>query len=403
MIITATTFVVYLSYGLYISQYNPSVLPDELRTTSSPYYHDYKGVTHAQTSLSTGSLPAEDVIRDAAQAGLDFLFLTDLDNFKPHMGPIGYYEHLLAFDAGEYSYLDSRLLYYDDQPSHQIRSIGQSQMLFADLLSQRRQHRNEGLVVLAHPFLRGFEWSGQYPPGLGGIEILNLKRILEHAWNRSKISFLWSGLIYPFNPKLALLRLYFRPDKELDLYDKLTRTHPLVALAGNNSTARAINLGPWIWRFPSYQTSFEILSNHILLRSELTSDPAHDSKRILNALKEGHSYACVDLLGDPTGFYADMREGRNHFPMGSQISWKSDLKLAVILPRRPKVPFEVVVFKNGTPYLRSRALKTFVKVPSAGVYRVSVRVTPRLPLPDGQRTFTWIYTNAFYVHGTRPE
>src|ERR1035437_9593946 len=140
--------------------------------------------------------------------------------------------------GNEYSYLESRLLTYDRLHRHSLESLGQAQVLLADLLSQSGPDAEPDLIILAHPSKPGFSWTGAYPSGIDGIEVLNLKSIWQQAWNSSKISFLWSAIIYPFNLQLALLRLYEEPGEELNLWDQLSMKANTIGMAGAEATEK---------------------------------------------------------------------------------------------------------------------------------------------------------------------
>ena len=273
-ILTASViFFLLFFYGLILSQIRVSVFNDELEPKNSSGFFDYRGVTNVHTDRSDGSGTPTSIIHEAQEAGLDFLYFTDInvfDNDKATAIPEGYHRKLLVGAAAEYSYLDSRILTYDRNRRHSIDSIGQAQVLLADLLSQSGADTQPDLLILAHPSKPGFSWTGPYPSGLDGIEILNLKSVWQSAWTSSKISFFWSALVYPFNPQLALLRLYDDPTPELELWDQLSATHNTVGMEGADATAKTGSGGSFYLKFPSYQTSFSLASNHVLLRSELT-------------------------------------------------------------------------------------------------------------------------------------
>jgi hypothetical protein len=109
-------------------------------------------------------------------------------------------------------------------------------------------------------------------------------------------------------------------------------------------------------------------------------------------------YIAFDELGDPAGFETYVINGKEkkHLFLGEVIDFKKDQTLYYKLPSEPNIFFEVVLFKNG---IRVDHLNTFegvFKIKSPGVYRIQVRLSPRLPLPDAVKWLTWIYTNNFY-------
>ena len=397
ILITSFLFFLIFAYGLVLSQIKVSVFEDELEPANHAGFYDYRGVTNVHTDRGIGSGSVNDVIRSAQAAQLDYLFITDLNVFSGPPVPEGYHRQLLVMTGTEYSYLESRLLTYDRLRRHSVDSLGQAQVLLADLLSQSGPDAEPDLIILAHPAKPGFSWTGPYPSGIDGIEVLNLKSIWQQAWNSSKISFLWSAIIYPFNPQLALLRLYDEPEEELNLWDQLSLKGKTVGMAGAEATAKTGGMDRFSVHFPSYQTSFSLLSNHVLLRSELTGHAESDRGKILRSLEDGQFYMCLDLLGNPKGFAAYIQDGEKIIPMGARAKWNPGMKLIVHIPRKPEVPFETAFLKDGQHIMSSNSEDTEYELHSKGVYRVIVRVFPTLTLLDGQRWLTWIYSNPFYL------
>lgn len=388
----------YLTYGMFLSQYDLRIIPKELTEDHPVGFHDYKGVMNIHSTLSTGSGDMEEIIRAAQQADLDFISFTDLNIFKKPKQFEGYHNNLLVFVDGEYSYLNSRLLNYFATTDRHLQGVGRSQVLFADILSQKEKDPALGLFILAHPFKPRYQWTGDYPIGLDGIEVINLKSVWQNAWLHDKVSFFWSLLIYPFNDRLALLRLFQNPSRELALWDRLSQRRHTVGIAGADADAKMwAGHGNYL-KFPSYKTLFSLVRNHVLLRSELTGNAESDRQKIAHAISAGQFYMSLDILADPKGFNAYVKTGKGKiYPMGSEIKMQDGLSLDIELPRKPNVPFDIFVIKNGSKMMTSNAKNTEFYIHSPGVYRVMVRVIPTFPLPDGKKWTPWIYTNPFYV------
>ncbi|PIS10729.1 MAG: hypothetical protein COT73_07695 [Bdellovibrio sp. CG10_big_fil_rev_8_21_14_0_10_47_8] len=399
LIITSTVLVLlYLVYGFYLSQNDLTVIPADLKRELSSDYYDYRGVTNVRTDLSNGSSSPLEVISDAKQSGLDFIFLTDLNPFEVSESLDGYHGNLLVFVAGEYSFLDSRILYANLDPTKKPSDSSEANLFFTDLLSKKYRESPDTLVTLASPFKNGNPvWSGTYPTGLDGVEIVNPKSIAAKAWVRSRISVLWSFIIYPFNLRYSFLRLFKEPSEETSLWDQLSRERPTSAFGGADASARAVPWANALLKFPSYQKSMEITNNHVLLNSELTGNQKKDRQKIFNALKRGNFYVSLDILGDPRGFFAVMEAKDRKTIMGEHLNFSKDLHLRAKLPIVPKDFYEIVVFKNGEREFASNSPELDYPVAGPGIYRVIVRVSPYLPIPDGIKWITWIYTNNFYV------
>lgn len=393
---TAFLLISFFIYGFYISQFELNFVQRKVKT--SDLYYDYRLTMNIHTNMSIGSEPLSVVLTEAKKAQNKLIMITDL-NPEIKSPEDSYLQQTGVLQGAKYGYKDSRLIYYSTGQKNLGLKQGESQLLLSDLLSQNVSKNPDSLIVLAHPFKTGFSWTGELPEGLDGIEIANLKSLSQHSWNYSKLSTIWSILLYPFNQQLALMRLFQEPTEELNLFDHTAQSRHLVAFQGAEASARAIPLADWLVKFPSYERVLSIASNHLLLTSELTGNMSDDKLKIMTALKAGQFYICFDALGDPVGFEAYMF-GDTHqkkFSMGSETPLNPGLKIYFKLPAEPNSFYEVVLFKDGE---RADTLNTFegvFPIHERGTYRIQVRVSPRLPLPDAIKWLTWIYTNNFYV------
>jgi hypothetical protein len=365
-LVTLSFFLVgYFLYGFYINQYETSTVPRQINAEHAQNFYDYRGSLNIHTDLSAGSASASFVVTSAKLASLD--------------------------------YLDSRLIYYSMSQEPIGTNLGDAQVKLADLLSQKTGASKDTLTILAHPYKAGYSWSGEIPSGMDGFEVLNLKSLANRAWQESKLSTIWSLLIYPFNPDLAFLRLYSEPSEEFALFDKMSQQRKIVAYAGTEASARALPLANYLVRFPSYKRSFEFMTTHVTLPSELTGSFNSDRAKIFNALKSGQFYIAMDMLGDPKGFVATMEsDGKAHL-MGSEFKLGKNTTLKIALPAAPRDFFEIMIYKDGALVASLNEQPVNYEIKAPGVYRVQVKVIPMLPLPDAKKWISWIYTNNFYV------
>ncbi len=404
-LIYAFLFLVFLdvAYGTFISQWTFEAFAPEspLRVTEQKLFYDYAGVMDVHTNRSTGSGSLATIVRAATADHLDFLILNDLNDFHPPMDENRYYDRVLVFVGGEYNYLDSVLLNFDMKTTNHLQGPGRSQTAFADLLSTADRDRSAGLFVLAHPFQHGYHWTGNYPPGLDGIEIYNLKELWQQDWLQSKASFFWSLGIFPYNTTLSYLRLFTETsnDREMALWDRLNSLRPTLGFAGTDADAKIRLWGSHYLAIPSYQTLFSIVKNHVLIRSELTGQAAADHRKISNALRNGQFYISLDILANPRGFVAYASAPRRKvIPLGGVTKLIPHLVYHVNLPNRPLVPFKTYIYKDGQVISTSTAIDTKFPIVAAGVYRSRVRLRVPLPWPDGTKWINWILTNPIYVH-----
>lgn len=393
----SSLLIVYFCYGIYVAQSDIEIFPSEIKGENPIGYHDYRGALNVQTDLSLGSSHPAQVIDDAKHVGLDFLILTDVNQFEQAESINGYHDNLLVMSEAEYSFLDSRLMIVGETQG-QLESRGDVNLFLTDLLSQERRQNRDALAILAHPFVHGQPtWTGAYPPGLHGLEVLNPKSMGSKAWDNSKLDVFWSFVIYPFNSKYAFLRLFREPHEETSLWDKISEERPFFGFAGADASARAVPLANYHMRFPSYQKSLEIVSNHLLLSSELTGNFQKDRQKIYQAFRNGSFYFSLDLLGDPKGFNVTVSEKDHVFPMGSRLTYRPGLHLQARLGREPTSFYEIVLFKDGQREELTNKPELQYDIKSPGIYRIAVRVSPLFPLPDAKKWITWIYSNPFFV------
>lgn len=386
----------YLVFGFYLSQQDYSIIATSLKGDHPEGFFDYKGVTNVHSNLSTGSNSPDSIINSAKMAGLDFLTFTDLNLFETIVGLEGYNGNLLVMRAGEYNYLDSRIHLYD-QKRVEFLDHQDAQIKLTDYLSQKAEDLKDVFFVMTNNASGGYRWNNELPSGIGGIEILNPKAISQKTWLYSKASIFWSLLFYPFNPRYSFLRIYREPTDELSLWDQHLQKGRMVGISGSDVTGRSVPVVGYKINFPSYHRIFELMSNHVVLKSELTGNYNKDKEKVFNALKVGQFYFSLDLLGDPRGFIAYIQEGEKNHLFGSSLKYSKKQILHIALPSKPKYFYEIVIFKNGERVTSFNSWQIDWPIPSPGIYRIQVRVSPLFPLPDGYKWITWIFTNPFYI------
>lgn len=388
---------IYFSFGFYYANFEIAIFEKGTKSQNHPDFFDYKGVSHVVTSFSKGSQSPPNILLQAGEAQLNFLIFTDLNMMERPYRIQGYQGDVFTFSNQKISYLDSHILIYSDNPDFYFSSMSSATAQLHQHFSEPSSPEKGFLAVLAHPFKINHRWTGEYPTGLDGIEVVNMRHQWQQSWFEAREHFVWSIFTYPFNPSVSLLRLIQEPKKELELWDFLNAKQKTLGFLGNETTAKVFNILGLNFTFPSYEKSFSFASNHILLESELTGYVESDRKKIFNALRKGNFYFAFDSLGDPVGFSSYISLNNNKILMGESVDFKKGMKLAVDLPKGIKVPLTVEVFKDGKIFFRDKKSKIEVELKESGNYRVVVKIQPLLPLPDREKWFGWIYTNNFYV------
>jgi hypothetical protein len=399
-ILTAITFIIltiYISLGLWVNTKDIEVtktLPTEISTKN---YFTYSGVSNVHTQRSIGSGTFEDIAAAAKATGTDFVIVTDYGAHAPASEGNAYYGKTLFIDGGEYSVIDSRILNFGFKDTAHLSSPGRTPLLFNEILSRPERKDDSGLFVLAHPLKKGYEWRGDLPPGLNGIEIFNLRSIWQASWRQQKFDFISAALIYPIHPKWALLKMFMSySHPEITLWDKALEKNKFYAYAGADADTKIKLPRGRQFNFPSYETFFSIIKNYVVLPSELTGNYQNDRDKILSALNDGQFYIGLNLIGDPKGFSALVFDSQKRAHLiGSTVVRAKEL--VIELPGKPLVPFEIIVYNNAERILASSSVKTTHKVAKPGTYRIEVRAKVRMPPFDKKEWVTWIVTNPFFI------
>ncbi len=377
----------FVVYGFYISQFEFRIIPIAVKNEGqATFLYDYKIAFDVYSHLSSGSGNVLSIAEEAKKARLDFVLISDTNSFydldtDKYLSDVGILSGAKVVD-------DKRLFIY----------YSPTEKSFFQKTSTDFANDDKALIIESHQINTPYELSQLTENKFDGLEVLNFKSIAQKSWSESRLSTMWSLLYYPFNPRLALTRLYKEPSAEIAVFDQLSQLKKVNFFVGAEATARAIPFADWLVKFPSYEMSFNIASQHVFLTSELTGDINNDSQKILAALKRGHSYVAFDALGDPAGFESYITENRKKFFTGDDISYTKNLRLYYKLPAEPIPFYEVVLFKNGQRIDHLNTFEGLFAIDAPGVYRIQVRLSPTFPLPDATKWITWVYTNNFYVN-----
>lgn len=390
---------VYFTYGFWVSRYSPSIIDANTAIENPKKYFDYKGAIHLHSNLSKGGDSQYNILSEARAAGLEFIIFSEQNYFSNGQLEENYYNNLMVLQANKYSYLNSKLILYGYKEKT-YDSLGQTQVLLTDLLTNKENLKDLSFISLARPNASDYEWLEKLPNGIHGLEVINLQSMWELAIREHKWSFLKSIMLYPFNSNYAFIRLFQEPEEELDLWDRVNKKNKSVAYLGHGTSSRAVIIPKkWIIRFPTYFDTFRLAAVHILLKSELTGNFNKDREKILSALKNASFYISLDGLGSPEGFYSELISENKSYPMGTSIKWAAKQKISVHIPSNTKVPIEVQIFKDGALIDSRKEHQFLYEVKEPGVYRIAVRVRMSFPFPEGRRWVPWIYSNPFFIEG----
>ncbi len=339
--------------------------------------NEYVSVMHVHTSFSDGHSDVEGIAAEAAETGVDIVFITDHSNDDVRkLGKEGWYGDVLVVAGYELN---------DPRNKNHYLVFDVDECLDGNTGAReyvKEVRRRGGLGFLAHPDERRdafpehppYEWTDWDIDGFDGIEI----------WNYMSE---WMEMLRPGKQFFYLLfpdRAIFGPtEKVLEFWDRAARDRNVVAVGSADAHCHQ---HPLLWFtvpiFP-YRKLFRRIRTHLLTRTGLTRDPAIDRKLVFEALRAGSVYISNYRYGDASGFSFCAGDGETQVGMGEEIPLSPDVTLTARLPLKAKM----ILICDGETVMVKRG-RTLEFVPTrTGCYRVEA----------GRRGKPWIYSNMIRV------
>ena len=376
------------------------------------------GVIHVHTNASCGSGSLPEIIATARSANLSFLTVTDHNQTMAQA-------EVAAADPPDFAVIDGEevstssghflALGVDDTwprgSSRDARSL---------MASTRRAH---AVNFIAHPYGLHDRWGDWGVSDYDGIEIFND----DAVWRKNKVVDLAIAmLMYPVNPRLALLRLARTPQENFAKWDQLLQQRPVAGICGSDAHANII-IGQYsLAKFPSYFSVFSLARQHVLLDDQPGVNPDHAGADVLlNAIKSGNSFCSIDSLYPADGFTQIVTSPRaapgnssvspesavstsrqnEVFPTentlattagpGQSIPWSPSAVLHIRTPVAAGRPI-IRVLRDGHEIANQQADSLDLALPGPGHYRTEAYL--RQPGLTGWRRWTlWIFANPVYV------
>jgi hypothetical protein len=335
------------------------------------------GVVHVHTTLSDGGGTPEQVAAAAKRAGLRFVFITDHNNLdaKPFEGE---HDGVLVLVGTEISTTAGHVVGLGI-PDPVFRFSGDALDALDDVRSLG------GVAFAAHPLSprADFRWTGWDLPGPWGIELMNG----DSQWRSAGwLRLLRTAALYHLNGRYALLGSLTPPDETLARWDTLLARRAVPGIAGTDAHARLVVRKDRAVSFPSYESLFALVQDHVVLDRPLSGQPGPDGEAILAALAKGRAYVGLDALAPADGFSFTAEGGGRRFTMGDTVPPDAGLKLRA----RGRMPSgsRVSIRRDGAVVAEAERQVELV-VPGPGVYRAEVHV-PGWATP-------WIVSNPIYV------
>ena len=362
--------------------YAPALWWRPLALVGTPFddgWTHVSGAIHMHTTYSDGSGPPEQLVAAARRAGLDFIAITDHNNFGAK-GSEGYHDGVLTLVGAELSTRTGHIMGLGLEPPG-FRMSGDAHDTIDDIL-----HAG-GFAVVTHPLRSGeSDWQEWEMPGPWALELINGKSLWIGAafWPRLR-----ALALYPVNANYALLSLAHSPDDVLARWDALLTQRAVVGTAGADAHGR-LRLGKkWEGRslpIGSYENQLGAVRLHVLLDKPLTRDVTTDGPAVLSALRAGRFSIGLDALAPADGFSFTAEADGRRYTMGDTVPAGPTVALHAggLAPRGARF----TLLRDGARVTEGQDGVTLSHA-LPGVYRVEVRV-PGWAMP-------WVLSNPIYV------
>ncbi len=352
--------------------------------------HEYVGNLHVHTQYSDGEGLHADIAEAALLAGLDFLVFTD-HNVRV-AGIEGYYgddeRGFILLLSGEEVHDPTRspcgdhvLVYAVD---HETAGCAHD---LSDLLGTINQAR--GLSFIAHPDdravdwlkLSAFPWRNRHVGGFTGLEIWNfMSRFKDYLPDRK------TALRNIFRPEDVMRG---PPTATFELWDELlAQGYHVVGIGNADAHAQRYTFGPVTHTVFPYDFLFSCVNTHILTKSPLSGEAAHDQQLLYSALRQGRAFIGYDIPGDTRGFRFTAQGQNTAAIMGESIRLGHGVTLQALAPGRAHIK----IIRHGEIVAEeARTENVTLVVREPGAYRVEVW----REYHDIERA--WILSNPIYV------
>jgi hypothetical protein len=347
--------------------------------------YEYAGNPHVHTVYSDGTALHAEVGRAAAEAGLDFVIVTDHNVWVD--GVEGYYEDVLLLVGEEVHNCRER-----PQANHLLVFNAESEVAPLARDTQRlvdEVNRRGGCSFLAHPFERGssidpelyaIEWNAWEVEGYSGIELWNYMSEFK-ALARNK---LWA-VFYAYFPSLGIRGPFQATLRKWDAL--LAEGHRVSVVGAADAHGESYSLGPLSKAVFPYVELFRCVNTHVLTDLPFNGDVAHDKTLIYEGLRGGRTWVGYDLPALTTGFRFIAHSGADEAIMGEELTRVGAAVLQVRVPRAA----DIRLVCNGQMVARRRDRALDYTTAEPGAYRVEVFLRHRLERRG------WIFSSPIYV------
>jgi hypothetical protein len=347
-----------------------------------------RGAMHIHTRRSDGFGSVDDVASAAAQAGLNFVILTDHGDGTRDPDPPRYRSGVLCIDAVEIS-TDGGHLVALGIPRTTYSLGGEARDVVEDV------KRMGGMAIAAHPASTRAQlrWTDRRL-NIDGLEWMNA----DSEWRDESVAALVrTVLTYPFRRPESLAAMLDRPEESLRLWDELSTERPVVAIAAADAHARVPLTGlrdPYNSRFslhvPGYEHIFRAFSIAIP-GVTLTGEAKADAQAVLDAIRRGRVFSSIDALAGPVAFSFSAAGADGPVAMGEDVVATGTMTFQA----QSNAPdgARLSLLRNGAPVHTASGAHLEFASSDPGVYRVEAQ----WPGAPGEPPVPWVVSNPIYV------
>ena len=352
---------------------------DETKPAFGPKYRA-SGIVHVHTNLSDGRGSPSEVLAAAAEAGADFIVVTDHNRVDPEAfasisdasRPVVILGSEISTEAGHILAIGIR--------APTFKFSGTLREVLDDI------HHLGGCAFAAHPTSPRGEtrFSREEEAGPWGIEVVNG----DSAWREaSPLRLALAAWTYPANAQFALRSTLGDFGPERALLDRLLSQRFAPIVGGTDAHGRIPVTRTFSVPLPSYRSLFGLVRTVVQLKEPLPAPPAAARAVITNALCRGESVVAIPSFADPKGFsFVARAASGEEFGPGSTMRFSPGVVLEAggAVPRGTRLR----LFGGGRELASGEGSLT-VPVSNAGVFRVEAYA--------GRSTTPWIISNAISV------
>lgn len=347
-----------------------------------------KGALHVHSDYSDGAGTIPQIMEAAQAAGVDFVLLSDHNTNQPAQDgwEEQYSQTPLLVTSTELTLNPRSYLMALDMPTDWDPVVKMAPQAAIDDINHRG-----GFSVVCLPFDMKSSWEHWDAEGYAGFEVINFSTIARRHLN--PVSLFWISRRYKKHGCCAALRsLATRPDRELALWDRLTRSgRRMVGIASLDAHA-VLKIWGRTYPIPSYEDAFRTLTTQVLIPGATGSEP-HSRREILEAMRAGRCFMVYECNGDAREFSFGAEAWRGEAVMGETLESSGMVRFRASAPKQCLMK----LLRNGRVVAASDTGRLEHEDNEPGAYRVEAYTYRKKigPLYLGVRS--WIFSNPIYI------